>query len=217
MIKAVIFDMDGVIVDSEPLESQTLEKLLKKYGKTPIRNRSGLIHIAGTAGDEYWKPIMKKYKLSEKIEILRSKRLEIFVDIVKKGMVPIPSVLTLIKKLKKANIKLALASNRFLDQVFLIIGMLKMKDYFDVIVGATKMMRRKPFPDIYLKSARVLRISPVFCVALEDSETGVLSAKAAGMKVIAIPNKYTKHHDFSKADKIVSRLSEITIPMLKNL
>lgn len=217
MIKAVIFDMDGVIVESEPLESLALEKMLTEYGKTPIFNDAGLVHTPGVTSDKYWESLMGKYNFNDKVTVLRERKREIFVDIINRGIKPMTGALELIKKLQKKKIKIAVASSRFLEHVFLILELLEIKEYFDAITGPTKTIRRKPFPDIYLEAAKTLKVIPAMCVALEDTETGVLSAKNAGMKVIAIPNKYTFNHNFSKADKIVDSLDDITMSMLKSL
>ncbi len=214
MIKAVIFDMDGVIVDSEPIESLALEKMLREYGKTPMLNETGLAHIPGVTSDRYWESLMEKYNFKENVTVLRERKREIFVEIIQGGIYPITGTLELIKKLKN---KIAVASSRFLKHVFLILELLEIKKYFNVVTGPTENLRRKPFPDIYLEAAKALGVPPTLCVALEDTETGILSAKNAGMKVIAVPNQYTKHQNLSKADKIVNSLSEITISMLKSL
>lgn len=217
MIKAVIFDMDGIIVDSDPIESLALEQMLKEYGKTPILNHVGLAHTPGATSDEYWDSLMKKYNFNENVAVLRERKREIFVEIITKGITPMSGTLELIQKLKKKKIKIAVASSRFLKHVFLILELLEIKKYFDAITGPTKTVKRKPFPDIYLEAAKALGVPPALCVALEDTETGILSAKNAGMKVIAIPNKFTKSHDFSKADKIVTSLSDINTQMFETL
>jgi len=126
-------------------------------------------------------------------------------------------VLSLLKIVKKEKLKIALASSRNETHVKLIINRLGLDKYFNVIVGYNTQVKRKPSPDIFLKTEDNLAINSSTCVVIEDSQSGVVAGKSAGMKVIAVPNKYTMYQDFSKADKIVSSLSEITIPMLKNL
>src|SRR3972149_4527790 len=116
-IKAVIFDMDGVIVDSEPIESQSLEKLLRKYGKIPRYNKEGLIHTVGLAGETY-KQLIKKYKLEEEIEVLKKIKRKIFRDLVEKKLTVTPVFIELVRMLKKEKLKTALASNRLAAVVF---------------------------------------------------------------------------------------------------
>jgi HAD superfamily hydrolase (TIGR01509 family) len=208
MIKAVIFDMDGVIIDSEPIESLAWEKLLTEYGKKPIINEWGLIHIVGTKSFDY---VMRKHGLVEDVEVVKNKKRKIFIDLVLKNPILMPGFLKLLTGLKKRKIKLGVASNRFQEHVGLIMKKLKIEDEFNALIGNDPTIEVKPAPDIFLKAAKMLKINPKYCLVIEDSESGVIAAKAAGMKVIAVPNRYTKHQDFSKADKIVKSLSEITI------
>jgi len=84
-------------------------------------------------------------------------------------------------------------------------------------MGGENVLKNKPAPDIYLKCAEELKISPVSCVVVEDSETGVQSAKSANMKCIAIPNRYTKDQDFSKADKSLNNIQKINVELINNV
>lgn len=88
---------------------------------------------------------------------------------------------------------------------------------FDVIVTSEDYTNRKPSPESYLTTAKKLHYNPVNCVAIEDSRVGVEAAKNAGMKCIALPNEYTKHQDFSKADLVVYSADNINIELLNNL
>jgi len=88
VLDTVIFDMDGVIADTEIIESQSLEKLLKEYGKTPQYQKNGLIHIIGLAGDKSWIDFKEKYELSDNISILRNRKREIFEQIIKQELKP---------------------------------------------------------------------------------------------------------------------------------
>ncbi len=215
MIKAVIFDMDGVIVDSEPIESLAWEKILAEYGVKPIFQNWGLIH---NPGNVVLKEIIKRHGLAEQdSDFIKTKKRKFFEEIILSGISPMPGILPLMQKLKKAKIRIGLASSRNERQVRVVIQELEFDNEFDVIVGVNDEMKRKPAPDIFLKTASLLKVKVTECVAIEDTENGVASAKAAGMKVIAVPNKWTAHQDFSKADKIVKSLPEITIATLENL
>lgn len=214
--RAIIFDLDGVLVDSEPLESKALEKLLLSYGKKPKYNDVGLIHKPGTAGDVYM-DIINDYQLNEELEILRTKKRKIFKQLVKKELTAIEGALKLVGKLKKEGYKVGIASNRFVDLISTMLDKIRARLLFNVIVGAKEGMNFKPHPDIYLLAAKQLNAKPTICIAIEDSEIGVASAKAAGMKVIAIPSIYTNPQDFSKADKIVKSFSEISLKLLEQL
>lgn len=117
----------------------------------------------------------------------------------------------------KNKIKTAVASNRLIDHVYLMLESAKAKKFFEVVIGPDPKIKRKPAPDIYLKTASNLGVKPEFCLAIEDSETGVVSAKSAGMKCIALITKWTKNHDLSKADRIVNSLKDINLSFLNSL
>jgi HAD superfamily hydrolase (TIGR01509 family) len=214
MIKAVIFDMDGVIIDSEPIESLSWEKILREYGKEPIINEWGLVHPVGTKAFDY---VMSKHGLVEDVEVIRNKKRKIYLELVLKNPNLMPGFLKLLKELTKQKIKIAVASNRYEEHVALIIEKLGVSSSFNALIGFSPDIEVKPAPDIYLKAAKALGVDPKNCIAIEDSEPGVIAAKAAGMKAIAVPNRYTIYQDFSKADKIVKSLSEITMPTLEAL
>ena len=132
-------------------------------------------------------------------------------------MTPYDGFFELIELLSKHNFKIALASNRYINHIFLVLKNLEVEKYFNIIVGPSEERKHKPHPDIYLHAAKELGLNPEDCVALEDSESGVISAHSAGMKVIAIPNKYTQKHDFSKADIILKSLMEVNMDVLNSL
>jgi HAD superfamily hydrolase (TIGR01509 family) len=206
--------MDGVIVDSEPIESLAWEKVLAEYKRKPVFNSSGLVHEVGEAS---FSDIIERHNLlGEDLEVIRVKKRGFFEDLIK-NFLPIPGTKELVKELKKQKLKLAIASSRNERQVKLIIKQLGLENKFNVVVGFSEKVRRKPFPDIFLKVSDDLGLKPSLCVVIEDSGAGVIAGKSAGMKVIAIPNKYTKHQDFAKADKIVNSLSEITMSVLESL
>lgn len=216
-IKAVIFDMDGLIVDSESIESKALEKLLTEYKKKPKYYTNGLIHIIGESGDASYQRFKDTYQLEDTIEVLRKKKRAIFKKLLKKKITPLPGFLPLITSLKKQEMQTALASNRFIEHIHLIVENIAAKHLFDVIVGPSETKKHKPHPDIFLQTAKKLGVNPNQCLVFEDSEIGVVAARAAGMKVIAVPHKYTKAHDFSKADKVVTSLKSVTIKLINSI
>lgn len=215
--KAVIFDMDGVILDSEPLHSLSIERALIAYGKKPVFNDQGVIHEVGSDGNESAARILADYEIPDSLKEFRNKRRKIFEEIIKEKLEPLPGVIELLKLLEKNNYRIGLASNRFLDHILIILDNLGIKESFDVIVGPSDARRPKPEPDIYIDTAKEMSVESNECVAIEDSETGVAAAVGAGMKVIAVPNKFTKHQDFSKAAAIVNSLHEINLQTITSL
>jgi len=210
-IKAVIFDMDGLMFDTEPVTSKSYEKLIREYGKEPIfDSKTGLVHQAGL-GKVLTSLIKEKHNIDEDIEVLRQKRRKIFRQILEKeGLEAKPGLLKLLNLFKSKKTKIALASNTSYESIKFNLRKAKISKYFKEIIAGEHVGNYKPHPDIYLEAAKRLGFDPSKCLVLEDSQFGVESGKAAGMKVIAVPNKYTSHQNFSKADLILNSLEDIT-------
>jgi HAD superfamily hydrolase (TIGR01509 family) len=217
MIKAVIFDMDGLIVDTETIHSHAAEKLLKTYGKQPQYLPNGLLHIIGESGDRENNRFINLYELPIDSAQLRNQRRAFFEDLIEEKLTPLPGFMHLLKLLHKQKYKIALASNRYEKHIHMILDNLEVTEYFDVIVGPNDERRHKPHPDIYLHTVEKLNVKPDECIVLEDSEPGILAAKAANMKVIAIPNQYTAEQDLTKADIILDSLDKVNVNLIESL
>ena len=215
MIKAVIFDMDGVIVDSELIQSEAYETVLKKYGKEPILNEVGIVHTVGIKEKENWEILKKKYELEKNTELLMSERSVVYLDLLKQNTKPMKGVLELIKLLKEKNITMAVASSSVMEHIKTVLSTLEIESHFEVVVSGQFVERGKPFPDINLEAARQMRVEPEECLVLEDAQSGVEAAKNGGMKVVAVPNEFTKSHDLSKADYIITDLNEFNQEWLR--
>ena len=113
--------------------------------------------------------------------------------------------------------RIGLASSSYRDAVDGVLHGLGMASYFETIVSGSEVARVKPAPDIFLKAANRLGVAPAECVVLEDAEKGVLAAQAAGMPCVAVPNGYTRDHDFSQATQICASLNQVTVELLRNL
>ena len=212
-IKAVIFDMDGVIIDSQPLYHDFDVRMLRKFGH-PATLETVIPYSGLTSVDR-----MTKYKtdfgLTESIEEL----IKISVDFMKEvfltyDLKPINGIPELLSYIKKSGIHIGVASSTSHELIELILRRLDVLHYFEKIVSGEDVKEGKPAPDVYLKAAGTFGVKPSDCVAIEDSVVGMRSAKAAGFTCIAYRNSYTK--DYSCADYIVSDFYEL-IPLLEKL
>lgn len=218
MKKAVIFDMDGLLIDSEPIQSQSFELVLKEYDKVPTYHENGLVHKVGLKGDESWEQLKKQYEISEDTMVLRKKRRAAFLQLIQKGAITcMPGVLELLQMLHTEHIFTAIASNSIKEHIVPILQSLQIEKYFLAIASAEDGIKAKPEPDIYLKAADLLGVTPKECVVLEDSQTGALAGKRAGMTVVAVPSKFTKDQDFSLADVRITSLHNFTLSFLKTI
>lgn len=216
MIKAAIFDVDGVIVNTDHLVSQTYAEIIKQYGKTPVYNEHGLIHKSGTRERDIFTILKEEYGIDDSIEILSEKKSAIYEELLK-DIQPMVGVVKLLDLLKSHNIPLAVGTSGILRRTHLKLNTVKILHYFSVIVSGEDVKQGKPAPDIFLLAASRLHVDPQDCVVFEDAESGIIAAKKAGMKVVAVPTEFTKNHNFSGADFVVRSLDDITWEMVENL
>ena len=217
--KAIIFDMDGLILDTESIESRAFEKLLNEYGVEPKPFPNGLIHqIGGADASIYYEKFKNQYNFPADQEVIQNKKRAYWQEMLEKENIEaFPGFFELLELAKKENLIIALASNRNEKFVHLVLEKLGVRHYFNVIVGPAEGRKHKPYPDIYLETAKAVGVNPAECLALEDTDGGIISAKDAGMKAIAVPNVYTADHDFSRADLVVKSLEDINMEALESL
>lgn len=205
-----------MIIDSEPIHFKTDKELLKRKGiKYSLKDAS---IFAGKREEECYTELKRMYCLKESVKELMEERRKIFYSFLKEENIkPMHGLINLLNILKKANKKIAIASSSEREYIEYVINKLNIKDFFEIIVSGYDVKKSKPEPDIFLKASEILKIDPKECLVIEDSVNGVLAAKRAGMKCIAIPNSITKNQDFSLADKVLNSLNEITIELIESL
>lgn len=208
MIEAIIFDMDGVIIDSEPLWKKAIINVMRRVGfdfTIDMCNRT-----KGMRVDEvirYWKTELNadfdSNKLSKEI-------VEEVIYLIKKEGKPVEGLEVILEKAKKNKQKIALASSSPSIIINVVLNKLNIVDYFDIVQSAEKEEFGKPHPGVFITTATKLNVNTENCLVIEDSLNGVIAGKAAKMKVVAIPEKEEKHlNKFSIADAVVKKLTEI--------
>ncbi len=201
---AVIFDMDGVLVDSEPYYMEVEQTTFKELGLM-ISEEEHLTY-QGTAYDRMWQMIKEKHEIAKTVDEL----VEFSINHISSSfsalekIEPMPGVEDLIKRLKQRNVPIALASSSYLEVIRIILRRTGLEKYFEVVVDNTKAQSSKPDPDIFLLAAKKLGIAPGKCAVIEDSTNGIIAAKAAGMYCIAFAGPSTGSQDHSQADLVIS-------------
>jgi len=207
MIKAVIFDMDGVMIDSEPLWEKTERILLARrdieYSPT-YRDQ-----IVGLNQNDSGKILIDTFELEETVKEIIFERVEILTAIYEEELEVVAELIPLLNELRDNQFKLAVASSSPLRVINFVLDMFSLHEYFPVVVSGECTEKGKPHPDIYLHTASRLGVKPSECVAIEDSINGVKSAKAADMYCIAVPDKRLTQDEFQNADLIVPSLNRI--------
>lgn len=202
--RAVIFDLDGLLADTEVLHCQAYLTALAEFGVTLtnadyeehwIRRGAGIVELCSERG------------LPIDPLAARARKLELYQELVRKSARAMNGAHELVERLRSA-FPLAVGTSSMRTSAQLVLTSLGFD--FPVIVTADDVARIKPGPDIFLEAARRLGVEPRDCVVLEDAEKGIIAAHAAGMKSIAVPNRHTHTHDFSAATRVVSSLLELT-------
>lgn len=197
--KAVIFDKDGVIVDSEPLQYLAFKEVLAEYGHVYTEEDNKNLSL-GKSSELTYTNIKQKYGIVD-IETFKLRRRLRYRELAETKLRTRPGTLSLICQLHR-KLPLAVASGS--SEKLLINDLKKVRvfRYFKIIVSG-EFYKSKPDPEIFLVTAQKLEILPRECIVIEDSQAGVEAAKSAGMYCIAIPNSFTSHQDFSRADYVV--------------
>jgi mannitol-1-/sugar-/sorbitol-6-/2-deoxyglucose-6-phosphatase len=208
-IKAVIFDMDGVLIDSEPYWRLAMIKGFKEVGLNftdeDCRQTTGM-RLKEVI--EFW---FQRHSITQfSVVDTNSLILDYLTEFIEKDGKEMLGVSELLNYLKANNYKIGLATSsdeRFMNTV---VTKLKLSVYFDAIVSAQKLQYAKPHPDVFLKCAEALGVLPQQCLVIEDSVNGVIAGKAASMRVIAVPEKeFRAKNEFKIADKLVENLGEV--------
>ena len=207
--EAVIFDMDGVLVNSEPFYVEVEQTNFRQLGLEISAEEHQTYQ--GTATDRMWELIKERHGIqhpvNELVKMTNSLVTPFFNSLEK--MEPMPGVKNLIEKLKEKGILLALASSSYSDVIEIILQKTGLKNYFDVVISSQMAGTSKPEPDIFLLAAKKLGVAPEKCVVIEDSTNGIAAAKSAGMYCIAFAGPGSELQDQSQADLIIADFGEI--------
>lgn len=205
MIKAIIFDLDGVLVDSEPIHFKAHRRALDSFG----------IHLTlddymdfGVAkGDlNLYTKASQKYVVAIDFEKIASLKKELYKNLINEKSELMDGVIEVLETLSQKYI-LAIASSGEKSAVSFILQKFDIEKYFDFIVTGNDVEKVKPNPDIYLKVVELMDLKKEECIAIEDSESGLIAAKEAGIKCVVVPCDFTKAQDFSRADIVIDKLS----------
>lgn len=211
MITAVIFDMDGVIADSEYFNVMAKHIILQRSGIEVDWNYH--YKFFGMTHEYMWTEMKKEFDgLKEDIPYYIDQWVKIRKELIEKeGLKPMPGVVDLIKSLKKRGLKLAVASSSLKEDIMTNMDTFGITDCFDAFVSGSECENGKPDPEIFLRAAAALEKDAKECVVVEDSTAGVQAAKSAGMYCIGYAPKDGIKQDIHWADKIVNEFSDEVI------
>jgi beta-phosphoglucomutase-like phosphatase (HAD superfamily) len=212
-IDAILFDMDGVLMDSEPLHLRATQFALgERAGYTERDNRS----FFGVTDAEMFRILRILFNLDPSTDDLVRKKRERLVALVRAEGRGLPGVPEIPLRFREAGFRLGLVSASARPIIDTILETVGLRRAFETIVSGDEVARGKPAPDGYLMAARRLAVDPERCFVVEDTRNGVLAAKAAGMTVAAVPSSASDHEDFSPADLVLPSLEALPKVLERN-
>ncbi len=208
MLKGVLFDMDGVLVDSEAYICKAGMMMFKEKGLEV--SEEDFKPFIGMGENRYLGGVAEKYNLEYDIEEIKARTYEIYDGLVKDELQPLSGVVQFIEKCRLKDLKLAVATSA--DETKMLINLREMgftEDDFDALINGLMVERKKPDPEIYIKAARAIGLEAKDCLVVEDAVSGVKAAKAAGSKCLAVMSSF-KEEDLHEADWIVKDLKDVS-------
>jgi putative hydrolase of the HAD superfamily len=216
-LEAVVFDFDGLIIDTEWVIFETASSAFAAHGHELSIEHWATIVGVNDEGDGWYDALCRTAGIDLELALFeeayaaqdRSNRDE---------LEPLPGVVELIEALARAGVPLGVASSSSSGWLDRHLPRLGLRDHFATVVGSDLVGGvGKPAPDVYLKACADLGAAPTGAIAIEDSAHGVSAAKAAGMHAVAVPGRITVHNDFSRADLVVASLADVTVDDLISL
>lgn len=217
MIQTVIFDMDGVIIDTEPVHHYAYHAHFKLLGidVSPEQYHS----FTGNSTKNIFEKLKEQFGLSEEVAHLVLKKRSLFNEAfdTKEDLFLLDGVEDLIKDLFDSGMQLVVASSASKETINRVFNRFGLHRYFSHIVSGEDFPKSKPHPAIFLKAAELAQTPVENCVVIEDSTNGILAAKAAGIYCIGYDSFHSKLQDYSLADRVVSDFSELSAEKIRTI
>ena len=207
-IRAVIWDMDGVIADSGPYHLVAWQETLGKRGVKLTAD--DFRHSFGLRNDNIIRNILGKDISQGEVDAIATEKEAAFRRLAGGRIKALPGAFDLLKLLKDSGFGLAIASSTPAENIDMVTATLGIADYFQAIVTGHDVTEGKPHPQVFLLAARRLGVKPENCLVIEDAVAGVTAAKRAGMACLAVVNTHPRQN-LSRADLVVASLEEVTL------
>jgi HAD superfamily hydrolase (TIGR01509 family) len=205
-IRAVAFDLDGLMFNTEALYEQVGGTLVARRGRRISHEL--LDEMMGRPPRVALQRMIDWYQLDDTIEQLQVETDGIFADILERELAPMPGLVELLDALQAAEIPKAITTSSrrgFVDQI---LRLYDYSDHFRFVIAAEDVVQGKPHPEIYQTAARHFGISPTEMLVLEDSQNGCRAAVAAGACAVAVPGQHSHHHDFTGARFVATGIGD---------
>jgi len=212
--RAVLWDLDGTLIDSEPLHRRAILQTLASLGA----NVESLDprEFVGRGERDFWMYSKEMFQLEKDVEELVDLKDSVYATIVASELQIMPGAVESLEWMQQNRLPMAIASGSSPRAIAAATAAAGLQHYFKELVSSLdpSVARSKPHPDVFLEAARRLSVAPRNCIVIEDAQWGVRAAVAAGMRVIAVPNSWTHDHDFSGAERMLTSLRELELAHL---
>jgi len=217
MLKAVIFDMDGVIVDTEPLHRKAFLKMFADTGIEVSRELYGT--FTGKATLAICRELCDHFQLSQSPETLMALKRKYFNEIFENDLdlSLLDGVFPLIKDYYNNGLKLVLASSASMDNIYRIFARFDLDKYFSAKLSGADLKESKPHPEIFIKAANAAGQATSECIVIEDATNGIKAARAANIFCVGYQSANSTNQDYSDADVVISHFEEISYPKISAL
>jgi HAD superfamily hydrolase (TIGR01509 family) len=205
-IKAVVFDFDGLMFNTEEIFNLSGKELLRRRGK--VMTPAILSMMMGRRSDEAFPMMIEALGLTEDPAALRAEERAIFHDLLWKHVAPMPGLFELLTHIETRGLPKGVATSSRRPYIESLLVHFKLIDRFHVTLTAEDVTRGKPHPEIYLTAAARIGVAPAEMLVLEDSEMGTRSAAAAGAVAVSVPHEHSRSQDFSAAYDIATGLHD---------
>ncbi|HLO33437.1 MAG TPA: HAD-IA family hydrolase [Anaerolineales bacterium] len=208
-IQVVIFDMDGVLVDSEPLINAAAIAMFKEKGL--VVQPGDFLPFVGAGEDRYIGGVAEKYQFPLDVPSAKKRTYEIYLDLVPSQLAAFPGACELVLACRKAGLLVAVASST--DEIKVVANLQKIglpPEFWDTVIVGEQVQRKKPAPDIFVAAAQNLNVEPSACAVVEDAVNGVQAAKAAGMRCVAVAQTFPAER-LQAADVVRDRINQVQL------
>ena len=215
MIRTVIFDMDGVIIDTEPIHHHAFFTLFAELG-IPVTETEYATFL-GRSTRNVFQRLKAEYNLPQEVESLLMRKRELFNKAFDEdaSLDLLPGVRTLIEDLRRHDVQLVVASSASKATIARVFQRFGLGPYFSHIVSGEDFVESKPNPAIFVQAAAVANTSNKNCIVIEDAANGVAAAKAAGIYCIAYASPHSAGQDLHQADRVIQDFAELTAPEIE--
>lgn len=210
--RAVVFDLDGVLWDGEPLYHEAFNIVLRPYGFTVSPEE--YTQIIGNSVEAAWAWVLRRFAITEPPARFLRAYDEAVLELLRAPVEPLPGVRALIDELHRRGLPIGVASASLRQWVDATLKGLKLEGEFQATVSASEVEHAKPAPDLYLLAAQKLGVPPAECLAVEDTATGIASAKAAGLFAVQVRAASTVLPPIPQADRVIETYSQFDLTLL---